>query len=96
MGNYQYCNYGEYYDKLYRLIEIVEYKLGLITQDEMDSDLFNEQNEKNDWVMHTFTHNYKRDEYSYHYYRKCSKCGYKWYSLHSRYEIKNTKCQDCK
>lgn len=85
-------DYEEYILKLERLIQIVEYKIGILTQDEMDKDFFNEDIEKNNWVMHTFTHNYKKDDGCYHYYRKCFKCGNKWYSLHSRYEQEKRSC----
>ena len=87
-----YTDFDLYILKLERLIQIVEYKLGILTQDEMDSSLFNEEKEKNDWVLHTFTHNYKKDDGCYHYYRKCYKCGYKWYCLHSRGEQEKRSC----
>lgn len=74
-----------------RLIQIIEYKIGLITQDDMDSSLFNLQEEKNDWLLYTFTENYQRNN-TCHYYRKCYKCGYKWYSRHSRYEQEKRSC----
>ena len=82
----------EYKEKIERLIQIVEYKIGILTQDEMDKDFFNEDIEKNNWVMHTLTYNYKKDDSCYHYYRKCYKCGNKWYSLHSRYEQEKRSC----
>ena len=58
----------------------------------MDSNLFNEERDKNNWLLSTMTYNYKIDNECYHYHRKCYKCDYKWYSLHSRYEQPNRSC----
>lgn len=94
---YSYSNreLSVYVDKLDRLIEIVEYKLGLITQDEMSTELFNEELDKNNWLLYAFTDEYRKNEKSVHYYRMCINCSKKWYSLHSRSERDYILCGSC-
>lgn len=75
--------------KIHRLIEIVEYKLGIRSQD-MITDF-----DKNSWYAYSFTDNYIKDENYNYYLRTCCGCGNNYLSLKSLH-CGNVKCYDCR